>query len=390
VGVREFILDTIAAGYPLTLKTRSLATRVLFDRSGPKPKAVGIGWLEGPNLYEASPLRDPSRAGVPRRIRVTNEVIVSAGTFNTPQLLKLSGIGPRAELAAHGIETVVNLPGVGRNLQDRYEVPVIGEVSSTLLGDQFQLLKDCSLNPKLDAAQLEKDDPCFRLWQRNVGVYPTNGIPIAVIRRSNPALKDPDLLLFGLPGLFNGYFPGYSGQVESEKKQFTWVVLKAHTNNNNAGTVTLKSSDPRVRPNVDFRYFTNGEEDLQASVEGVLFARRLLDKARELSPSTDGLKEVAPGPTVDTREKIAQYVKDTAWGHHACCTAKIGNSKDRLSVLDSRFRVRGTEGLRVVDASVFPKIPGLFVAVPTYMISEKAADVIHEDSVRNRPAPSGN
>jgi choline dehydrogenase len=83
---------------------------------------------------------------------------------------------------------------------------------------------------------------------------------------------------------------------------------------------------------------------------------------------------------VDTREEIAQWVKDEAWGHHASCSARIGGEGDPMAVLDSRFRVRGTSGLRVVDASVFPRIPGTFIVLPIYMVSEKAADVILEDN----------
>ena len=96
--------------------------------------------------------------------------------------------------------------------------------------------------------------------------------------------------------------------------------------------------------------------------------------------SDDELMALVPGPDYDTPEKLRQFIQNEAWGHHASCTNKIGAEKDPMAVLDSRFRVRGVQGLRVVDASVFPKIPGHFIVTAVYMVSEKAADVILQDS----------
>jgi choline dehydrogenase len=98
----------------------------------------------------------------------------------------------------------------------------------------------------------------------------------------------------------------------------------------------------------------------------------------------DDMEEQVPGQDVESREEIAQWVKDEAWGHHACCTAKMGDDADPTAVLNSRFEVRGTNGLRVVDASVFPRIPGLFIAAPIYMASERATDIILEDMGETR------
>jgi choline dehydrogenase len=100
--------------------------------------------------------------------------------------------------------------------------------------------------------------------------------------------------------------------------------------------------------------------------------------------SAGAFDEVIPGPDVQTRADVAQFVKDHAWGHHACGTCRIGGAYDGMAVLDSRFRVRGTRGLRVVDASVFPKIPGFFIVSAIYMIAEKASDVILEDASKDR------
>ena len=123
-------------------------------------------------------------------------------------------------------------------------------------------------------------------------------------------------------------------------------------------------------------------DDLDCVVSGIEFVRKMAARM------TDTLDEEIPGPFVQTRAELAQFVKDNAWGHHACGTCKIGADADEFAVLDSRLQVRGTQGLRVVDASVFPKIPGFFIMSAIYMIAEKASDVIIEDAGRRGWKPS--
>jgi choline dehydrogenase len=165
--------------------------------------------------------------------------------------------------------------------------------------------------------------------------------------------------------------------------------LKAHTRNR-AGVVTLRSGDPTEPPCVDFRHFDPTDDpnaaDLEAMVAGIRFARQL---AEPLVRSGSIAAEEVPGPDVQTDPELAQFVRDRAWGHHACGTCAIGRLNQR-GVLGSDFRVHGTCGLRVVDASVFPRIPGYFIACAVYMIAEKAADVILADAmgnVTNKRAP---
>ena len=114
--------------------------------------------------------------------------------------------------------------------------------------------------------------------------------------------------------------------------------------------------------------------DLDAVVEAVQFVRGIMKEQPFVR------QELIPGEAVQTEEEIKQYIRDVAWGHHCSCTCKIGADDDPMAVLDSNFRVRGTKNLRVVDASVFPHIPGYFIVLPIYMISEKAADVIIQDA----------
>ena len=154
-------------------------------------------------------------------------------------------------------------------------------------------------------------------------------------------------------------------------------MLKAHSRNN-AGTVTLRSNDPRDTPQINFRSFTNGGDlDVQASFEGVQLARKMF---QVLIPLGGSFTEEVPGPDIQSEEDVKQWIMDETWGHHASCSLPIGADDDENSVLDSNFRVKGVSGLRVVDASVFPKIPSLYIIVAVYMISEKAAGSIIQDA----------
>jgi choline dehydrogenase-like flavoprotein len=171
---------------------------------------------------------------------------------------------------------------------------------------------------------------------------------------------------------FTGYYPGYSGVFARDLNALTWVVLKAHTANR-AGTVTLRSNDPLDKPAIDFNYFTDGgDADLTAVVEGIRFVRRVTRPLRERGLVAG---EEVPGDDVVTDDELAEFVRLNAWGHHACGTCAIG-AAEANGVVDSSFRVHHTKNLRVVDASIFPRIPGFFILSAIYMIAEKAADLI--------------
>jgi choline dehydrogenase len=343
---------------------------VLFEENTVMPNAIGVEFLEGSSLYKADPRSSLSAAGTKRRVLVSREVILAAGAFNTPQLLKLSGVGPTDELERFGIPVVKDLQGVGTNLQDRYEVPVISKVQ-----DDFQTIAECTFG--------KPGDPALKEWTRQCGPYLSNGLNIGMTKKSRYADGDPDLFIFGGPTLFKGYYPGHSERATFDKKHFTWAILKAHTRNRE-GTVKLESADPRDMPDINFNYFgmseaatEASERDLNAVAEGVSFARRIMDNA----PLFDNKppEEQIPGYQVSSVEQVKQFIKDESWGHHASCTCPIGPDDDSNAVLDSRFRVRGVRNLRIVDASVFPRIPGYFIVLPIFMISEKATDVILED-----------
>lgn len=367
-GPRELLLET-AKQYPNNLKIQlhSLATRVLFEGN----RAVGVEFLEGRDLYQAAPAERCGESVLlserPRQVFAKREVILCGGAFNSPQLLKLSGVGPRDELEKLGIDVVAELPGVGRNLQDRYEISIISEFEKPLA-----LLQGLTFEPPKPGGP---EDPAFESWEKGKGLYCSNGSLIGILKRSKPSLRDPDLYIFGLPGRFGGYAPGYSKLFERHTNRFTWVILKAYTENP-SGNVKLRSKDPTKWPRIAFNSFAalaSATGDLDAVVSGMEFVRAM---NRALGAEID--KELRPGPDYASPDRLREWVRNEAWGHHASCTNPIGPDSDPNAVLDSKFRVRRTQNLRVVDASVFPKIPGYFIVSAVYMISEKAADVIAE------------
>jgi len=355
-GTRERLLSARPAPAGcLDIATDTLATRIIFGNDG---RAIGVEWCKGRHLYRASPNSAQVPDGEPGQTLVTKEVILAGGAFATPQLLMLSGIGDPAHLRSIGIEPRVALPDVGRNLQDRYEIGVVHRMAHPWRS--------------LRGARFSVGDPLYRTWRRwRRGMYISNGAAIVSLRRSSTAeARTPDLVLMGLMGRFSGYFPGYAAQCWSGRDGFSWVVLKGQTGNA-AGTVTLASADPREPPVVAFRNFEqNGERDLEALVEGVMMAR---DMVRPLIACGAIREEELPGPEFDG-DQLKQWVRSNAWGHHACGTAAIG------PVLDSRGRVHGVQGLRVIDASIFPRIPGLFIVAAIYLAAEKLAEDILGDS----------
>jgi choline dehydrogenase len=364
MGTRERLVETQQANPgQLRIELNALATKVLFDDDN---RAIGVEYQKGERLYRAA-ARPSAEPGQTRVAKAKREVILAGGAFNTPQLLMLSGIGPKMTLDTHKIPVRVDLPGVGRNLQDRYEVGVVNRMNF----DHWEVLKGAKFSP---------GDPQFTEWEaKRQGVYATNGAVLAVIKRSLEERPLPDLFCFALLGLFRGYFPKYSALFATNLNYLTWAILKAHTVNR-AGEVTLRSADPRDTPIINFMYFEEGSdtkgEDLQSVVEGIKFIRKLTRKMKD-----QGLiaEEELPGDQVQSDADLAAFVRDQAWGHHASCTCAIG-AQSNDGVLTSDFKVHGTTGLRVVDASVFPRIPGFFIVSAVYMIAEKAADVILADA----------
>jgi choline dehydrogenase-like flavoprotein len=423
-GVRER-LEQVATDHPdrLVIATRKLVKRIVFRDGGDGvPVATGVEVAEGFRLYDASGGGAPGQPTRETRFfYAREEIILCGGAFNSPQLLMLSGIGDEAQLRQHNIAgprdargnevaPIVNLTGVGRNLQDRYEVSVIMQTKK-----EFTTLKDVTFRPG-GAPPGEAADPARQQWMKDqTGLYSTNGgslsffhttrhAPLADINAEpgSEGPRDPDLFIFGAPVAFRGYYWNWSKQLlnrdieKDESKQkgkdqrdlWSWLILKAYTNNNK-GTVRLRNADPFQQPEICFNSFpaSGGPQDADALAEGVKLVR-------ELNSTLCAFKEeVQPGDNVNTDNSLKEWIEKEAWGHHACGTCKIGaqgwqeNSsavKDE-AVIDGQFQVHGVRGLRVVDASVFPTIPGYFIVTPVFMISEKAADTLLE----KRPTQAG-
>jgi choline dehydrogenase len=365
IGARERLRE-VQRAHPgrLHIETDALATRVLFDTEG---AASGVEYLKGRHLYRAHAVPNAD-AGELRQVRARREVVLCGGAFNTPQLLMLSGIGPAADLRAQGIAVRADVPGVGRNLQDRYEVAVTHRMRRPWR--------------VLDGARYARGDAPWQQWDaRRESLYDGSGAAIALVRRSQPALPEPDIFCMALPALFQGYRTGFSTAIRDHHDRLTWAVLKAHTGNR-AGRVTLRSADPRDPPLVNFHYFEDGDSDLKAVVDAIRFVRRLTAPLRDSGVIAE---ECAPGSEVQGDEALAEYVRNTAWGHHASCSCPIG-APAQGGVLASDLGVHGTRRLRVVDASVFPRIPGFFVASAIYMVAEKAAEMLLQQGAPARPA----
>jgi len=406
-GVREFLLSTQRdCPKHLVIVSQMHATQVLFA-GGPPPRAIGIRGTKGPHLYRASPLSQDAKVEpqIDYFVKDAGEVILCGGTFNTPQLLMLSGIGDRNELKCHGIACRVHLPGVGKNLQDRYEVGLVSELKGDL-----NILDNVSYVPG------DPNDPERKLWlEKKEGLYASNGGTLVVLTRSQQAdTAVPDLFTFGVPAAFRGYYWNWSrelfrptkGAPADQHNLWTWVILKAYTRNN-GGTVQLRSGHPFDTPRICFHSFDEGgtpdwQKDLDALVEAVNSMRRINHARHSLfGEEIQPARYLAEKNALRTAQNLppwtlADWIRNEAWGHHACGTCRIGsddwqpdpaNLKDAGAVLDSRFRVHGVVGLRVVDASVFPRIPGYFILAPIFMVSEKAASTILEDT-DNRSYPA--
>lgn len=240
-----------ARKYHLDIRTHTFVTKIRFDNTslGGTPRAIGVDFLDGGSLYSADP-RSGNSTGIPGAVNATKEIIISGGTFNTPQILKLSGIGPSAELQSQNITVVKDLPGVGTNLIDHYEISTVVKFNTS-----FSLLSNCTF---LSTAS----DPCYDQYlsgnnSNNRGPYGTSLIPSAAILKSSLAGGIRDTFVFGGPFFFRGYFQGYAEEAIADTFHWSWSILKAHENDF-AGTVMLNSNNPLDTPIVNFNFFDSG------------------------------------------------------------------------------------------------------------------------------------
>jgi len=327
----------------LTLLTEAMAKRVIFENG----RTIGLEF---------------AHKGIPQTARAAREVILSGGTYNSPQLLMLSGIGPADELNKHGIKVQHDSPNVGRNLQDHIHV---GVAYNAVGLEEFD--KELRFD-KLAMAVIN-----WALFKKG---YLTR-LPVGCLAyiHTRPELERPDIeLLMGrLSPDAHIWFPG----VRKAKGNFLGcrpTLLHPESR----GTVTLRSDNfidkPVIRHN-----FLSAPNDLATLRAGVKAAREVYAKEPLKSMTRD---EIFPGKGVKTDAEIDEYIRSTAIVmYHPTSTCAMGIAPD--AVLDGELRVNGVSGLRVIDASVMPNVPGGHTNAPTIMIAEKAVDMI-----KGRPAPA--
>ncbi|KAJ3285466.1 hypothetical protein HK104_009471 [Borealophlyctis nickersoniae] len=352
------------AGPRLTIWTDTLVTSLEF--AGDTTTVTGVNYIQGRHLYSASPLSRRRKSLPPiRTVRARREVILSAGTFNTPQLLMLSGIGDPAHLSQFNIPTRVNLPGVGRNLQDKIEVAV-----NIQMNDTWVLTNNCTFTAT-------SEDPCYTYYKDTpqFSAYGVSGALIGLLKKSDPKVPTSDVHIAAGPLDFRGYEKGWSDRAAKTKNVWTALIQKARPSSK-SGRVTLRSTSPLDTPKIDINYFssdTNGA-DMAAVVQAIKYAREVYATGVNTIDWVD--RELSPGAHIKTDAELAAWVRGHQFGHHACCTAAMGLKSGPNAVVGGDFKVWGVQRLRVVDHSVWRENPGFFPTTPLYMMSEKAADVI--------------
>ncbi len=316
----------------LTVRTYAHATRLLFERT----RAVGIA-------YEQN--------GKPDQARAKKEVILCAGTVNSPHLLMLSGIGPANHLRALDISVVANLPGVGQNLQDHPAIAVA-----------------YACTQPITLASAEKKGNIAQYLLRRKGPLTSNVAEAGGFTETRSDLPVPDLQFHFAPVYFLDH-----GFANPEGHGFTFGPTLLHPRSR--GSISLRSSDPSASPAIRANYFGD-ETDLQVLVEGVKLSR-ILAQTRAFDPYRG--TEVWPGSDVQSDGAIAEFIRNHFQTlYHPVGTCRMGD--DGMAVVDNQLRVHGVEGLRVIDASIMPTIVSGNTNAPTIMIAEKAADMIKEAS----------
>lgn len=328
----------------LTLATGALATRVVVEGG----RAVGVRYAVNGAVTEA---------------RAEGEVLVAAGTYNTAKLLMLSGIGPAAQLAAHGIAVVADLPGVGENLQDHHEVPVISAARGRM-GYFGQ-------------------DRGWRMVRNGLQYLFTRSGPVATTGVECCAFLDPDggarptIQLYFVPTVY------LDRDVTDVAATWGCTLTPCLLRPRARGTVRLRSADPADKPLVDSRFFGD-PDDLRLTLAAMRFARRVL-----AAPPLAGLiaREMLPGAAAQSDEDLARHARRMVkTNYHPVGTARMGPEGDRMAVLDAQLRVRGVAGLRVIDCAAMPFIPSGNTNAAALALGSRAVALVRGETA---PPPGG-
>jgi len=321
----------------LHVETEALAQRILFDGR----RAVAVEYRQGANVKTA---------------RARKEILVSSGAYNSPQLLQLSGVGPADLLRKYGISVVLDMQGVGNDLQDHLQVRVVMRCA------QKVTLNDI-VNHPVRRVLAGARYVAFRTGPLTIAAG-TSG----AFFKTSPRLATPDIQIHFLP-----FSTDKMGEKLHPFSGFSASVCQVRPESR--GTLRIKSADPSVAPEIRINYLAT-KADRNANVEGLKILRRILH-APALKPYV--IEEIDPGSKVVSDEELLNYCRQRGSTiYHPTSTCRMGN--DPLAVVDQRLRVRGIEGLRVVDGSIMPDLVSGNTNGPIIMIAEKASDMILEDA----------
>ena len=314
--------------------TGALADRITFEGL----RAVGI---------------EAVIAGTRETIRANREVIVSASAINSPKLLMLSGVGPADHLKQHGIDVLADRPGVGENLQDHLEVYV-----------QQRCIKPVTLYSRLGL--LSRAQIGVQWLTTGTGLGATNHFESCAFIRSRAGITFPDLQMHFLPAAIR-----YDGKIAAADHGFQ--VHVGPMRSPSRGTIRLKNGEPGTAPEIRFNYMSHDQDwiDFRAAIR--------LTREVFTQPAFDEFRgsEISPGDDAQSDEALDDFITEhSESAYHPCGTCRMGQEDDRHAVVDPHCRVIGTDGLRVVDSSIFPEITNGNLNGPSIMVGEKAADHI--------------
>jgi choline dehydrogenase len=329
----------------LTIRTGALTTRIVVDRH----RAVAVEYR---------------RKGQTETVHAAREIILSGGTYNSPQVLMLSGIGPADELRAHGIDPVLDLPGVGRNLAEHPN-----------LLNEYELIggEGLTRHLRLDRAALAT----LRWMISGTGPFAYTGTTANVFARTLPGLDRPDVQLMCLP-VSNNADLWVPGLMRAPGARLSVRAGPLHPRSR--GWVKLRSNDPADHPRIQLNLLAEAED-----IEGVIRAVKVSRSIYEQSPMRELIRtELQPGPHVRSDAELRDYIRaNVDHRSHPVGTCRMG--VDDQAVVDAELRVHGIDGLRIADASIMPELPSGNTNLPSIMIGEKAADLIR--GLREPPIP---
>ena len=357
-AARAYLSPEVRSRDNLTILTQTSVRRIVFEGR----RATGVE-ISKAGASAGQGAGDGEGGGRTQTLRATHEVLLSAGAINSPHLLMLSGIGPAEHLSSHGIDVVHDAPFVGQRLADHLDV--ITQFTSRIgarggLGFQWNV----------PARSLRW---ALQWISRRGGTFASNVAEAGGFVKSDPALDRPDIQFHFLPA-----------RIANHGRQLVWGYgYTLHACNlypRSEGEIRLASADPSAPPIMDPRYLTDPDgHDMRVLMAALDWSRRIL-----AAPAFDGYRgrELQPGTAVQTEEQIRDWIAQTAETiYHPVGTVAMGAADDPRASLTPDLRVKGVGGLRVVDASVMPRLIGGNTNAPTIMIAEKAAEMIL-DAVR--------